>query len=414
MGRSNWIEESERRALWAEVKVGMSRGGGLAVVRLDGGSAVIYARSPYLSPQRAKSIVAATHLGCNHLADDHLSTAPEIAIPFSPMPQYWWVNHKQTFRQEIEGEYLWSPKRSRSGARNEFYNNMRRAAPGDLVLSFANGLIRHVGRVTEFAFTAPKPEEFGQVGAYWHDEGWLLPVFWTEIQPSIRPRDILPVLAPLLPKSHSPFNVRTGSGNQGAYLAHISPETFEAVVTHGRFDHDALRRGGTNRLNYDIVIDQLEDVVQRRLEHDATLDETTKDSLIKARRGQGKFRRNVEAIERACRLTGITNPTLLNASHIKPWRLCESGSERLDGMNGLLLTPDADRLFDRGFITFEDNGDVRVSERVDVDDMRRLGFESLVSRRFGRAERPAIWRSGDLHAAQKKYMQFHRMQIFVS
>jgi putative restriction endonuclease len=54
------------------------------------------------------------------------------------MPQYWWVNHKQTWRQEIDGQYLWSPKTSRNGVRNEFYSNMRRASPGDLVLSYAD------------------------------------------------------------------------------------------------------------------------------------------------------------------------------------------------------------------------------------------------------------------------------------
>lgn len=63
------------------------------------------------------------------------------------MPRYWWVNHKQTFRQEIDGTHLWSPKRNANGARNVFYDNMRAAAPGDLVLSFADGLIRHVGRM---------------------------------------------------------------------------------------------------------------------------------------------------------------------------------------------------------------------------------------------------------------------------
>ena len=72
------------------------------------------------------------------------------------MPRYWWVNHKQTHRQEIDGRYLWSPKRRSDGARNQFYVNMRRAAPGDLVLSYANGAIGYLGRVAEFAFTAPK------------------------------------------------------------------------------------------------------------------------------------------------------------------------------------------------------------------------------------------------------------------
>src|SRR5471032_2878361 len=65
-------------------------------------------------------------------------------------------------------------------------------------------------------------------------------------------------------------------------------------------------------------------------------------------------------IERACRITGVTREEHLRASHCKPWR-DSSNEERLDGENGLLLTPNADHLFDRGFIGFEDNGDVLVS-----------------------------------------------------
>jgi putative restriction endonuclease len=47
--------------------------------------------------------------------------------------RYWWVNQNQTYRQEVEGGYLWSPKRSASGARNPFYESMREVSPGDLI-----------------------------------------------------------------------------------------------------------------------------------------------------------------------------------------------------------------------------------------------------------------------------------------
>jgi predicted restriction endonuclease len=80
-------------------------------------------------------------------------------------------------------------------------------------------------------------------------------------------------------------------------------------------------------------------------------------------------------------MTGIANPTLLKASHIKPWRA--PAAERLDGMNGLLLTADADLLFDRGFISFSDEGEVLVSPRVEASDLRRLGFEQLTWSQFG-------------------------------
>ncbi|TIT60079.1 MAG: HNH endonuclease, partial [Mesorhizobium sp.] len=207
-------------------------------------------------------------------------------------------------RQEIEGQYLWSPKTESNGARSEFYNNMRRASPGDFVLSFFDQAIRYVGRVTEFAFTAPKPAEFKEAGSYWNKEGWLLPVFWTRLEPSIRPKALIGVLGPLLPSKYSPISPTSGSGNQKAYLANISSVVFQTIVTDAVFDRAALERGGANSLTFEIVNEQLEDAVERQIKDDRSLDDTVKKSVILARRGQGKFRANVETVERSCRLTG--------------------------------------------------------------------------------------------------------------
>jgi len=63
----------------------------------------------------------------------------------------------------------------------------------------------------------------------------------------------------------------------------------------------------------------------------------------------------VSKIESRCRITGVENPVDLVASHCKPWR-DSTNEERLNGENGLLMTPSIDHLFDRGFIGFEDNG----------------------------------------------------------
>ncbi len=330
------------------------------------------------------------------------------------MTQFWWVNHNQTARQEIEGQYLWSPKTESNGARSEFYNNMRRASPGDLVLSYSDQTIRYVGRVAEFAFTAPKPAEFGNTGANWSNEGWLLPVFWTRLARPVSPRSLIGQLGPHLPTRYSPINPQTGYGNQKAYLAAIPNAVFDIVVSGVAFSRDVLAHGGANSLTFDVVTELLDDVVERSIVADIRLEETVRRSLVDARRGQGKFRANVEAIERSCRLTGITNPSLLIASHIKPWRLCETAQERLDGMNGLLLTPDADHLFDRGYISFEDDGEVRVSPRVDPEDLRRLGLNQLAWERFGVAEAPAVWKTDGFAPLQRGYLDYHRSEVFVT
>ncbi|MER8374871.1 hypothetical protein [Mesorhizobium sp. M1406] len=52
------------------------------------------------------------------------------------MAQFWSVNHNQTARQEIDGQHLWSPKTESNGARNEFYNKMGHATPGDRSIGY--------------------------------------------------------------------------------------------------------------------------------------------------------------------------------------------------------------------------------------------------------------------------------------
>ena len=82
----------------------------------------------------------------------------------------------------------------------------------------------------------------------------------------------------------------------------------------------------------------------QEVRNDTHIPETEREAIVLARRGQGTFKANVMRIERACRITGVTREEHLRASHCKPWR-DSSNEERLDGENGLLLTPNADPLF---------------------------------------------------------------------
>jgi len=90
--------------------------------------------------------------------------------------RFWWVNQNQTFPQETAGGYLWSPKRSKKGARNPFYEFMREVAPGDLVLSFEGTRIRAIGVARSYAYECPKPPEFGSARPNWSLIGWKVDV----------------------------------------------------------------------------------------------------------------------------------------------------------------------------------------------------------------------------------------------
>jgi len=106
-----------------------------------------------------------------------------------------------------------------------------------------------------------------------------------------------------------------------------------------------------------------------------TIPDTTRRALVQTRRGQGLFRERVAQIERCSRVTRVELPTHLRASHCKPWRDADN-QERLDGENGLFLTPTVDHLFDRGFISFEDSGRLLISPVVHRDSLERMGIRN--------------------------------------
>jgi putative restriction endonuclease len=313
--------------------------------------------------------------------------------------RFWWVNHKQTARHEIDGGYLWSPKRTAKGARNHFYDNMRRATPGDAVLSFADGLIRYSGIVIDYASPAPKPDSFESVGAHWSDDGWLLPVAWQLLNQPVRPKDRIAELGPRLPEKYSPIQPDTGNGNQGAYLAEVDRSVYELLVGAAgvRDVSQAL-----DVPDLDAALARVENQMQKSILDDPSLDATTKKQLVSARYGQGLFRKRIYEFEQACRLTSVDNPRLLVASHIKPWRSCASSNERLDGANGLLLTPHVDRLFDRGLISFKDDGETIISPQLDHNDLRRLGLIDAC-KMLGTAFRPR----------QTPYLAYHRENVLL-
>ena len=312
--------------------------------------------------------------------------------------KFWWVNHKQTAKQEIGGGYIWSPKRKKNGQFNVFYENMRAARPGDQIVSFANAQIGHHGVVSDYPISSAKPDDFGAVGTGWENDGWLVPIAWEPLEHPLRPKVYISEIASLLPKQYSPIR-RTGDGNQGAYLAEISNELMKKLAELGSFKIELVAEAPSPSQDY---IDEAENRIQRSIEADTLLDQTEVDAVVKARKGQGKFRRNVEALEPHCRVTGVTDKRLLVASHIKPWRVCETGTERLDGNNGLLLAPHVDLLFDKGLMTFENDGLVRVSASLSVVTIKALGLPDALEHGVGA-----------FSDEQVDYLQYHRESVFL-
>ncbi|MGB5104867.1 MAG: HNH endonuclease signature motif containing protein [Steroidobacteraceae bacterium] len=125
------------------------------------------------------------------------------------------------------------------------------------------------------------------------------------------------------------------------------------------------------------------------------------EQLVLARRGQGRFRQEVARIKKHCRVTGVNRPEYLIVSHGKPWRDSDN-AERLDGENGLLLSPSIDHLFDRGFISFENDGNLLVSRVAHEVSPHKMGVP--VGARFN---------AGAFSEGQRRYVEFHRESVFL-
>ena len=128
--------------------------------------------------------------------------------------------------------------------------------------------------------------------------------------------------------------------------------------------------------------------------------DTTRKQVIEARVGQGLYRERLLAKwNNACAVTGLATPDFLLASHARPWKGA-TNAERLDGDNGLPLLPNLDKLFDKGFITFEDDGTIRISSALPPDAYGPMGVN------------PAMTLVQPLNPAQKDYMKYHRNNVF--
>ncbi len=103
---------------------------------------------------------------------------------------------------------------------------------------------------------------------------------------------------------------------------------------------------------------------------------TVKERLVLARVGQGQFRKALVDRWKTCSVTECGPQSILVASHIVAWSECSTNAERLDVDNGLLLTPNLDKLFDRPLVSFGDDGHLLLGDGITERQAKLLGVDS--------------------------------------
>lgn len=145
----------------------------------------------------------------------------------------------------------------------------------------------------------------------------------------------------------------------------------------------------TNRQQIDDTIEEIE-----KIKSDKSLTSLEKESIILSRVGQGKYRDELIDLWKCCVISKFDDSRFLIASHIKPWKK-STNQEKIDKFNGLLLLPTYDKLFDLGFISFDDNGKILISKSL--TNLDKLGVDRNI----------AI----DIKHENKKYLEYHRQEI---
>jgi len=131
-----------------------------------------------------------------------------------------------------------------------------------------------------------------------------------------------------------------------------------------------------------------------QIKNDKTLTVLEKESIILSRVGQGKYRTELIELWKGCAISKYEETRLLVASHIKPWKK-STNKEKIDKYNGLLLLPTFDKLFDLGFISFDNNGKIIISESLNNIEQLNIDTNIVIN----------------IKNENKTYLEYHRQEI---
>lgn len=154
---------------------------------------------------------------------------------------------------------------------------------------------------------------------------------------------------------HAPAPVSSPSASDGSFLDYL-PDSVVDKMIDAATDYKA------------------EDPHNETESTDSALSITERAQLRRARVGQGKFRDALKKRWGTCGVLDCGPIDVLVASHIHAWRLCETNKARLSVDNGILLSPNLDKLFDRGFISFAPDGMLLLARHLNESDTRGLGL----------------------------------------
>ncbi|WP_174907957.1 HNH endonuclease [Burkholderia diffusa] len=296
--------------------------------------------------------------------------------------EFYWVNVGLTINEVLSGNFLWAPDHTvtQSGKVQhlEHWDNVAAVKAGDLIFCCHSQRISHIAKAVAPSYSAPKPPS--RSFAEWNPDGHRVDVELIELKTPLLRDEVSGAYMSQFDERTSPSLFTSTGTLKQIYMAHLPQDA------------------GTYLLEASQVIDRFEDALVSNGGNGKKVSKTTRDAIVKARIGQGKFRADLlKRWKNQCSLTGLSNTDLLVASHIHAWSL-STNDERIDPDNGLLLAPHIDRLFDKGLISFDHEGRLLIGPTLSPHDQQLLALDRYTSLR-------------KLTSGNRKYLARHRTRF---
>ncbi|MFA0233574.1 HNH endonuclease [Vibrio sp. 10N.222.55.C7] len=278
---------------------------------------------------------------------------------------YYWANLGVSHEEVKEHKFLWAPSHTYTEKGEKTVKAGWKHVPNirkdDIIICHENKRVIYVAQALKNAYPATRPES--RTYDEWKKDGNKVDVNLIVLDRPVPTEEFKHHIIERFNEQCEPklFNVE-GNATQN-YMVSI-PEGVAGIILS----------------SLDSV--NLDDLKQTSKPKTATKGrkkrKATKGGVRKARAnariGQGAFRDEVLDIwDNTCPVTNIAIPELLIASHIVSWVLSDD-EEKIDGYNGLPLSPNADKLFDKGLISFSDSGQLLISPSLSISTLNALGI----------------------------------------
>lgn len=273
------------------------------------------------------------------------------------MSKLFWVNVGSTYKEVLEEQFLWAPNVGYTNNGSTFVNAgwkaVQEVKKGDVILVHKNKNVLGLAKATKDAYEAPRPET--RNFSTWEETGTKVDIELNLFPAALQTSTFVDAFFDIYNNQCSPAVFTVNKSASQSYMCKV-PVGAASLI----FDQQ-------NTPLMDVKVDTESDSIEV---------DTSSEAIVKVRKGQQKFRqRIVKYWNGQCCLTGLDKTEILIASHIVPWELA-SNKERLDKFNGLLLSPNADKLFDKGFISFDKSGRLIKGSNITDDELAALGLNS--------------------------------------